>query len=399
MPAGDQPRVYPFETFRGDLPCDLLEMVVTRPVSRVTLPDGRHAWLVVGYDEVCQVLSDPRFSRYASRATPPPVGAGGGTSQAAAPGRELTMDGPEHTSLRRLASRAFTPRRMASLRPRVQALTDLLLDKMAAGGPPADVVASLVAPLPVLVICDLLGVRAGDSERFQAWAADIVSVTAYGSASASRARARLRAYLADCLAAKRVSPGDDLLSEWLTVQAEEKDLTDTEIVGLAFGVLLGGREVNSTSSGLRVLFQHPAEFARLRADPGRLPAVVEEILRYTSVSPMFLVQTLLEDAELGGVTMSAGDALMAVPWAANRDPARFPGPNVFDPDRPAAAHLAFGYGPHYCLGAALGKLEIEVALGTLLRRFPRLAPAVPLDRLQWRNERFNCGLAEFPVTW
>jgi cytochrome P450 len=398
MPPGDQPRAYPFETFRGDLPGELLEMVVTRPVSRVTLPDGRQAWLVVGYDEVCQVLSDPRFSRYASRATSPPVVAGGGTSQAADPARELTMDGPEHMSLRRLASRAFTPRRMASLRPRVQALTDLLLDKMAAAGPPADVVASLVAPLPLLVTCELLGVRAGDSERIQAWAADIVSVTAYGSASASQARVRLREYLTDCLAAKRASPGDDLLSDWLAVQAEE-DLTDTEIVGLAFGVLLGGREVNSTSSGLRVLLQHPAELARLRADPGRLPAVVEEILRYTSVSPMFLVQTLLEDAELGGVTMSAGDALMAVPWAANRDPARFPGPNVFDPDRPAVAHLAFGYGPHYCLGAALGKLEIEVALGTLLRRFPRLAPAVPLDRLPWRNERFNCGLAEFPVTW
>lgn len=398
MPAGDQPRAYPFETFRGDLPRELLTMVVTRPVSRVTLPDGRHAWLVVGYDEVCQVLSDPRFSRYASRATSPPAGEGGGTSQAAAPARELTMDGPEHMSLRRLASRAFTPRRMASLRPRVEALTDRLLDEMAAGGPPADIVASLVAPLPVLVICELLGVPAHDTARFQAWAADIVSVTAYGSASASRARARLRAYLADCLVAKRASPGDDLLSEWLAVQAEE-DLTDTEIVGLAFGVLLGGREVNSTSSGLRVLFQHPAELARLRADPGRLPAVVEEILRYTSVSPMFLVQTLLEDAELGGVQMSAGEAVMAVPWAANRDPARFPGPNVFDPDRSAVAHLALGYGPHYCLGAALGKLEIEVALGTLLRRFPGLAPAVPLDSLPWRNERFNCGLAEFPVTW
>jgi cytochrome P450 len=396
MPSGDQPRHYPFEAFNGELPGELLDMVVAQPVSRVLLPDGRRAWLVVGYDEVCQVLTDPLFSRYAGRATSPPGGPGG--SAAGRPPRELTMDGPAHRSLRRLAARAFTPGRMASLRPRVQALADLLLDEMAAGGPPADVVAALVAPLPILVICELLGVPASDRERFQAWAADIVSVTAYGSASASRARAQLRAYLADRLAAKRASPGDDLLSEWLAVQAEE-DLTDTEIVGLALGVLLGGREVNSTSSGLRVLFQHPAGLARLRSDPGRLPAVVDEILRYTTISPMFLVQTLLADTELAGVAMSAGDALMAVPWAANRDPARFPAPNVFDPDRPAAAHLTFGYGPHYCLGAALGKLEIEVALGSLLRRFPRLAPAVPLDTLPWRNERFNCGIAEFPVTW
>jgi cytochrome P450 len=393
--AAEQPlRSYPFEPFRGDLPEELLQMVRTQPVSRVVLPDGRPAWLVLGYAEVCRVLSDPVFSRHASRAADhqPEAAAAG------CPPRALTMDGPSHASLRRLAARAFTPRRVESRRPRVQEITDRLLDAMEAAGPPADLVAYLVAPLPVLVTCELLGVPADDTGAVNAWVADMLSVTAYGSEAAARARAQLHDYLASGLAAKRAAPGDDLLSDWLAVSAIE-ELTDEEIVGLAFGVLLGGREVSSITVGLRALFQHPAELAALRADPGRLPLIVEEILRYTSVSPMFLVQTAMQDVELGPVTLRAGDTVMAVPWAANRDPAVFSAPGMFDADRDANPHLAFGYGPHFCLGAAQGRLEVEVAIGSLVRRFPRLAPAIPLADLPWRNERFNCGIAEFPVTW
>ncbi|HXL92999.1 MAG TPA: cytochrome P450 [Streptosporangiaceae bacterium] len=389
--ADEQPlRPYPFEPFQGDLPDELLRMVRTQPVSRVVLPDGRPAWLVLGYTEVCRVLADPVFSRYAGRA---PEAAAGQPCP-----RTLTMDGPGHASLRRLAARAFTPRHVESRRPRVQEITDRLLDTMEAAGPPADLVAGLVAPLPTLVTCELLGIRADDTGQVNAWVADMLSVTAYGSAAAARSRAQLHDYLAACVQAKRAERGDDLLSDWLAGSASQ-DLTDEEVVGLAFGVLLGGRELSSIAVGLRALFQHPAELAALRADPERLPAVVDEILRYTSVSPMFLVQTVQADIELGGETLRAGDAVMAVPWAANRDPTAFAAPGVFDADRDSNPHIAFGYGPHFCLGAAQGRLEVEVALGSLVRRFPRLAPAVPLEQLPWRNERFNCGIAEFPVTW
>jgi cytochrome P450 len=388
-------RRYPFETFRGDLPAELLRRTAEEPVSRVVLPDGRLVWLVAGYAEVRQVLSDPRFDRRGRPAADLPGATAAGDAKPGCPVRDLVMDGAAHSSLRRVAQRPFTARSLESHRWRVQEITDRLLAEMVAGGPPADLVAALIAPLPILVICALLGVSAADRERVTAWDMNLASMTAYGSPAAASADAQLRSYLARRLAGKRDAPGDDLLSDWIG----QDELTDAEIVGLANGVLRGGWEVNSTSAGLRALFLHPAELARLRTDPGRMPAVIEEILRYTTVSPMFRVQTVAEDLDLGGTALRAGDAVMAVPWAANRDPAVFPDPNVFNPDRAPNPHLGFGYGPHFCLGAALGRLEIEVVLGALMERLPRLAPAVPLDELPWRNNLVKGGLAAFPVTW
>ncbi|GAB3137455.1 cytochrome P450 [Micromonospora sonneratiae] len=393
MTADEKLRTYPFEAFRGELPAELLAMVRDEPVSRVQLPDGRPVWLVVGYDEVCTALADPRLTRHTGADTT------AGQCPVAPRVRELGMNGPAHTSLRRLAARAFTARRIEAYRPRVQQITDGLLDAMVAGGQPGDLISALVAPLPALVVCEVLGVPADDRERFNAWVADINSLTAYGSPEAARSSAELRAYLFAQLSVKRASPGEDLLSAWLAAQADD-ELSDEEIVGLAVGVLIGGREINSTSAGIRALFQHPEQLARLRAEPDLLPRAVEEILRHTSVSPMFLVQTALEDLTLDGVRIRAGDAVMAVPWAANRHPGAFPDPDTFDVGRsPGNPHLTFGYGPHFCLGAALGRLQMEIAIGTLLRRFPNLAPAVGMDELPWRHERINCGIAEFPVTW
>ncbi|MBO4209381.1 cytochrome P450 [Micromonospora echinofusca] len=408
---GDALPRYPFEDFRGELPDRLLTMVRDEPVSRVMLPDGRPAWLVVGYDEVCTVLSDARFVRHVGDLGPDGVTgpANGGaalapdtTGQCPVTGprvRDLAMNGPAHASLRRLAARAFAARRMEAYRPRVQRIADELLDEMVAKGQPGDLISSLVFPLPAMVVCEVLGIPADDRERFNVWIADITALTAYGTPEAAEAMDELRAYLADQLAAKRSAPGDDLFSSWLATQAEDDTLSDEEIVGLAVGVLIGGREINSISTGIRALFQHPEQLARLRAHPELLPSAVEEILRYTSVSPMFLVQTALADVELGGVPIRAGDAVMAVPWAANRHPETFPAPDTFDVGRPHNPHLTFGHGAHFCLGAALGRLQVEIAIGTLLRRFPNLAPAVDLDELPWRHERINCGIAEFPVTW
>ncbi len=406
----EQIRDYPFEPFRGELPQELLEMVHTQPVSRVRIPDGRVVWLVVGYDEASQVLSDPRFARgeiqspSAERPDGCPVDAvqaapAAGDGQCPAGQRQLSMDGKPHHDLRRLAARAFTARRIEAYRPRVQAITDELIDAMMAAGPPADLVSGLVVPLPVIVTCELLSIPVADRDQIADWANAIMSVTAHGQADAARADAELRAYLLRRLTARRDEPGEDLMSSWIATQAGS-DLSDAEIVGLAIAVLIGGREISSTSAGIRALFQHPTALRRLREDPSLLPAAVEEILRYTSVSPMFLVQTVTEDLELGGRQLRAGDAVMAVPWAANRHEVAFPEPDRFDLDRPQTnPHLTFGFGPHFCLGAALGRLQVEIAIGTLLRRMPRLAPAADLDDLPWRDERINCGLAEFPVTW
>ncbi|MEV0944215.1 cytochrome P450 [Micromonospora wenchangensis] len=383
-------RDYPFAPFTGDLPAELLDMVVSEPVSRVRLPDGRPAWLVLGYQDCCTVLADPRFSRLPLGATGAPDGGGP---------RELNMDGPAHAVVRRVASRAFTARRIDTFRPRVRRLVDALIDDLLAGPRPADLVAALVAPLPVHVVCDVLGVPVADRPRFYGWIEGLNSVTAYGSADAAAAQAELRAYLAGQLAGKRATPGDDLLSAWV-LGRDAHELDDAELVELAMGVLLGGLEINSTSAGLRALFQHPEQLAKLRADPGRLSSATDEILRYTSVSSMFRVQVVREDLTLGGVAMRAGDCVMAIPWAGNRDPRVFPDPNVFDIDRvPAAPHLTFGFGPHFCLGTALGRMQVELSIGELLRRLPGLAPTVPLDEIPWRHDRMNGGIASFPVTW
>ncbi|MEV4772950.1 cytochrome P450 [Micromonospora humida] len=383
-------RDYPFAPFTGDLPTELLDMVVSEPVSRVRLPDGRPAWLVLGYHDCCTVLADPRFSRLPLGATGTPDGGGP---------RELNMDGPAHAVVRRVASRAFTARRIDTFRPRVRRMVDALIDDLLAGPRPADLVAALVAPLPVHVVCDVLGVPVADRPRFYGWIEGLNSVTAYGSADAAAAQAELRAYLAGQLAGKRANPGDDLLSAWV-LGRDAHELDDAELVELAMGVLLGGLEINSTSAGLRALFQHPEQLAKLRADPGKLSSATDEILRYTSVSSMFRVQVVREDLTLGGVAMRAGDCVMAIPWAGNRDPRVFPDPNVFDIDRvPAAPHLTFGFGPHFCLGTALGRMQVELSIGELLRRLPGLAPAVPLDGIPWRHDRMNGGIASFPVTW
>ncbi len=381
-------RHYPFEPFTGDLPDELLDMVASKPVSRVLLPDGRPTWLVLGYKECCAVLADPRFSReHVGRPEP----RGEGT-------RDISMDGRAHAAVRRVGSRAFTARHIETYRPLVQRLVDELVDDMIAGPQPGDLVSGLVAPLPLRVVCEVIGVPAADRQRFYGWLEGINSIVAYGSADAVAARSQLDAYLAERVEAKRASPGHDLLSEWTAGDAHE--LTDPELVELTVALLLGGIEINTTTAGMRVLFQRPDQLKELRSAPEKMSAAADEILRFTAVSSMSRVQVVATDTELGGVAMRAGEHIMALPAAGNRDPRVFPDPNVFDVDRvPTAPHLAFGYGPHFCLGSALGKMQVELATGTLLQRLPGLAPAVPLDELPWRHDRINCGIKSFPVAW
>ncbi|QFZ21235.1 cytochrome P450 [Saccharothrix syringae] len=377
-------RRYPFTPFTGDLPGELLDMIETDPVSRVLLPDGEPAWLVLDYANCCAVLADPRFARLPPGAVTPDRP------------RDLNMDGPAHAAVRRVGGRAFTGRRVESYRPRIQAVVDELVDAMVAGPRPADLVAALVAPLPVRVTCELLGVPAPDREQFEGWLAGLNSVLTYNSAEAAKG---LWVYLSGQVAAKRAAPGDDLLSVWLEGQ-EEHGLTDQELVVLAMGLLRGGLEVNSTAAGVRALFLHPEQMAELVRDPGKAPAAIDEILRYTAVSSMFRVQVVTEDLVLGGVELRAGERVMAIPWVANRDPRIFPNPNEFDIDRtPTSPHLAFGYGPHFCLGTAVARLQVELSITTLLRRLPGLAPAVPIDELPWRHDRINGGIESFPVVW
>src|SRR5580693_3252767 len=388
MTVVSQLRSYPFEPFTGDLPDELLDMVATQPVSRVRLTDGRPCWLVLGYTECATVLADPRFGR--EHVGRPQVRVAGT--------RDISMDGSEHAAVRRVAARAFTARRIDGYRPLVQRHVDELIDALEAEPQPGDLVSGLVAPLPLRVVCEVTGVPDGDWEMFYGWLAGINSIVAYGSDDAVAARSELDAYLAGLVKAKRANPGDDLLSAWTTETTH--DLTDPELVELTVALLLGGIEVNTTSAGVRALFQHPDQMEKLRAAPEKAAAAADEILRYTAVSAMSRVQVVATDTELGGFAMRAGEHIMAVGVAGNRDPRVFHDPNVFDIDRvQAAPTLAFGYGPHVCLGSALGKMQVELATIALLQRLPGMRPAIPLDELPWRHDRINCGLKSFPVAW
>ncbi|MER6911696.1 cytochrome P450 [Streptomyces sp. NPDC000594] len=387
---------YPAHAFAGE-PAPL----PGEPVARVRLPSGHEVWLVTGYEEVRAALTHPLLSREPVEGDPHVGSAGvpGGPNRAP---RTLQKDGPAHAQIRRLAARPFSARRMESLRRRVQELTDGFLDTMEASGSPADLIGALAYPLPITVITELFAVPEEDREQFALWSDRTVTLHGIERSQVQAAYAALQEYLGRLAEERRRSPGDDVLSGWLTADEGGDRLTDGEVVRLAQTVLIGGYEttVNSIGAGMWRLFRNPDQLAALRADPGLLRGTVEEILRHQPQGLFFLIMVARGDLELGGVTIRSGEGVMPLPFAANRDPARFLDPGRFDIHRPPGGHITFGHGPHTCLGAALARIEVEVAIGTLNRRFPRLAPVDgDLAALPWRGDRLVSGLRELRVTW
>ncbi|SDY94855.1 Cytochrome P450 [Micromonospora pattaloongensis] len=392
-------RAYPFSApDRLDLDPRYAQLRQHEPLTRVRLPFGEPAWLATRYADVRTVLGDPRFSRAASvgrdepRITPLQMASG-----------ILSMDPPEHTRLRRLVARAFTARRVEDLRPRAREIADELLDRMVAGGPPADLVEAFATPLPVTVICELLGVPVADQGRFHVWSEAIVSTT---SLSPDRIREyidNLYAYIGELIARRRRVPTDDLLGA--LVRARDSDdgrLTETEMVQLAAGLLAAGHETTVTQipNFVYVLLTHPAELARLRADPALVPSAVEELMRYVplGVASSF-ARYALEDVELGGVLVRAGEPVIASLSAANRDPEVFDDPDRLDLTRAANPHVGFGHGVHHCIGAQLARMELQVAVAALLHRLPGLRLAVPEPELEWKSGMLVRGLRKMPVAW
>jgi cytochrome P450 len=348
------------------------------------------------------VLTDPRFSREQRHA-----GISRG-SNAMMPDelvvptdRTLGMDGPQHASLRRLVAKAFTPRRVEELRPSIQQMTERLLDDIAAQGPPADLVAGLASPLPVEVICQLLGLPLEHRDRFRRWSDATLSVTALGEGDSSDAWRNLTEYLTETIRVKRQQPGDDLVSALIAARDQEDRLTETEMLFLAIGVLIGGNETTVHAVGLAMwrLFQHPDQLAALRSDPTLIASAVEELLRYQPIGSVGRRRFATEDLELGGASIRCGDMVLVAIRSANRDDARFADPERFDVTRGRNPHLTFGQGAHYCLGAALARVELQVAVESLLRRFPTLRLAVPEDEVPWTTGTMVTGLASLPVTW
>ena len=369
-----------------------------RPVTPVVLPGGMGTWLITGYAEARAALADPRLSKHMPGWHPEPD-----SIFAALDLHMLNSDPPDHERLRKLVNKAFTARRVQRLRPRITAITAGLLEDMPAHGgrrgrTEADLLASFAFPLPITVICELLGIPAGDRDDFRTWSATIVSNAAAPEVFQAHATAMARYFVA-LLAAKRREPGDDLLSALIAARDEEDSLSENELVSMVFLLLVAGHEttVNLIASGVLALLLNPAELARLRAEPALIGGAVEELLRYVNPVNHTTFRCAAEPVEIGGVRISRGDPVLVALSGANRDPARFGDPDRLDLGRDSAGHLAFGHGIHYCLGAPLARLEAEIAVSALLARFGSISLAVPAESLRWRPSTLIHGLESLPV--
>ncbi|MFJ6798006.1 cytochrome P450 [Streptomyces sp. NPDC091268] len=371
------------------------------PVHQVRAPGGRETWLVVGHDACRAAFNDPRLSRDWRRS--------GDIGQIINADQDdpslahmLMADPPDHTRLRRLVSREFTPRRVEALAPRIQQITDELLDAMEARPERrADLVDAFAFPLPMTVICELLGVPELDRESFRGWSNEMVAPT--GAEAEADAYAQMPRYLTELIDAKRAAPGDDLLSGMIHAVDDGGDrLTPDELIGMSVLLLIAGHEttVNMIGNGMRALFAHPEQLADLRADlDGLLDGAIEEMLRYDGPVENSTERLALEDVEMGGVVIPAGSTVLISMADSDRDPARFEDADRFDIRRDARGHIAFGHGLHHCLGAPLARLEGRIALRSLLARFPDLARDAADAQLSWVPGMLIRGVRELPVRW
>jgi len=393
-----EPRAYPFATEKLDFDPLYAALRREQPLCRVQLPYGEPAWLATRYEDVKVVLGDPRFSRAAAvgrdqpRSRPYPAGAGA----------MISLDPPEHSRLRRLVAKAFTIRRIDQLRPRVQQIADGLVDTMVTEGPPADLVRDFGLPLPIAVMCELLGVPFEDRSDFRRWADAYLSTSKFTREQVADSRAQLREYVAALTAERRQEPQDDLLSALVAARDAEDRLSEEELLTMAETILVAGHETTATQipNFVYLLLTNPDQLAALRADLDLVPRAVEELLRYIpagagSSQPRYA----LEDVELGGVTVRAGEPVVVDRSSANRDETVYTDPEELDLARKEAPHIGFGHGAHHCLGAPLARMELQVTLHTLLTRLPGLRFADSADDVMWKSGVSTRGPERMPVTW
>ncbi|QNP75156.1 cytochrome P450 [Streptomyces roseirectus] len=370
--------------------------ITERPLGRITLWGDLHPWLVTRHDDARAVLSDPRFSSENVRPGFPGLQP---TTPPRTPGQLFAMDPPDHTRLRRMLIPEFTFRRVEQLRPAIGKITADLLDGLEARGSSADLVEHFTLPLPLLVICELLGVPYSDRKFIHRQAAAFATVSA-GPEAMRAGWGALFGYLQELLAAKSRDPADDLLSRLATERVATGEATAAEAAGLLVQVLIAGHETTASmlSLGTIALLRHPGQLAALRADDTLVPGAVEELLRYLTIVHIGMRRVATEDVEVGGVTIRAGDGVVVALQAANRDPAVFAYPDTLDVTRAADRHLAFGHGPHHCLGQSLARAELQTALPMLFARFPALRLAKEPEEFAFTGRAVH-GVEKLPVTW
>jgi cytochrome P450 len=351
------------------------------------------AWLVTGYADVQRLLADPRLGR--SHPDPATAARTGESVLFGGPLGNYQTEDADAARMRSLLQPHFAPGRMRALRPRVEALTTGLLDGLARRDPPADLIEVLAAPLPILVICELLGVPYDDRARFRGWTRAAADVR--DRARSEEGLARLFGYGQQLVARKREHPGEDVISGLCATSG----VGDDEIAALSMALLFAGHETTVVAIGFGslLLLTHPEQRRALRDDPSLIPAAVEEMLRSPGQGGGGIPRYARADLEISGVTVRAGELVLLDNGAANHDESVFDDPDRFDITRRAASHLTFGRGRHYCLGAPLARIELQAVFSQLIPRFPAMRLAVPAGELRLNNDVLAGGLAELPVSW
>ncbi len=398
--GGQEPPRFPFKRdSQFALPEEYAIARERCPVAPVTLWNGQRGWLLTRYKDYCSVLVDDRFSGEFARDDFPTV------TEARRSIDKLErafvgMDNPRHDHFRRMLTKEFTVRRIMALKPKIEALTDQLLDAMEEQGPPADLVAALAVELPALVMCDLFGSPYEDHTYIMKCAAGRHGLS-QSPGEAARSANDLVDYCRRLIAEKERNPADDMLSRVIQEQVLPGNLEREELADICSMILRAGHDTttNMIALGTLLLLEHPEQLARLKADPELLEPAVEELLRFLSPVQFAPRRVALEPVEVNGSAIAPGDGVFAVSASANRDPEEFPDPDRFDIGRDASHHLAFGYGIHRCLGQGLARLELQVVFQKLFARFPGLRVTEPVESLPFKYDSQIYGLYRLPVAW
>lgn len=373
------------------------------PLAKVRLTTGREAWWIAGHELGRAVLADRRFSSDRRRDNFPFVSTDPETRKQLQdqPISMIGMDGAEHAQERRALMGEFTVRRMAGLRPRIQQIVDQHIDEMLSSDQrTADLVEALSLPVPSLVICELLGVPYADHDFFQARSGPLIRHTTPTEVRL-RIQKELNTYLGALIDRKVADPTDDLLSRQIAKHHAAGTFDRTSLVSMAFLLLIAGHETtaNMISLGVVGLLQHPDQLAMIKEDPEKTAPAVEELLRYFTIADTVTARVATEDVQLGGTTINAGDGVVISGLAADHDPKVFTDPDRLDLERGARHHVAFGFGPHQCIGQTLARMELQIVFDTLFRRIPTLRLAAPLDDIPFKSDAFVYGAERLPVAW
>jgi cytochrome P450 len=369
------------------------------PVAHVHLPSGDSAVLLTRYDDVRQVLSDPRFTRQlggkegAARITED----AGGVFES----EEAASLTEGHERWRRLLAKSFTARRVTAMQPRIEAMAEQLVDDMMRQGSPADLLAGLGFPLPVWVICELLGIPDIDRDKLARWSNAMLNMTQFTRQEMAAAQAEFAEYMTAHIAAKRARPGEDLLSELVAAVDDGHPLTERELMMIGQGILVAGHETtsNTIAKMMAMLLADRRRWEQLVADPSLVRTAVEEALRFDANAGFGLPRFITEDIEVAGQTVPRGTTVVCSMAAANRDEQSFDRADTMDLRRSPTPHLTFGAGPYACVGQALARTELQTVLSVLLRRLPTLELAVPVESLARREGLVIGGLEQVPVRW